>query len=61
MSEIYWTFQDIANFTDLSYTYVRDNLMKREGAPKPVIGRSRFLKSECLEYLTGRQARKQTG
>lgn len=61
MSNTYWTFQDIADYTGYSYLYVRDHLMKKEGAPKPVLGRSRFLKDECLRYLTGRQGRKQSG
>lgn len=61
MEQIFWTFEDIANYTGYSYTHVRDRLMKQEGAPAPVMGRNRFLKSEVVHYLTSRQAKRQTG
>lgn len=58
---IFWTFQDIADYTGKKYRYVRDRLMKEEGAPLPVIGRDTFLAAEVIRFLVSRQGQRRAG
>lgn len=58
---IFWTFEDIQHYTGKNYRYVRDRLMKEEGAPDPVIGRDTFLSSEVVKFIVSRQGQRRTG